>query len=327
MAGYSDLIKNTNAYKLLARDKIAGRLSHAYMVLSADKKYLRDYLKIFAKLLACGEDYSCDACRVCRGIDEERLTDITFIPKEVDGKVSAEDINLLVEDSFIRPYELDEKIFIIGDIADMNATAQNKLLKTLEEPPKGVHLLIGASSEHGVLTTIKSRVKKLEIPLFCEDDLFVALKDKCSDFEKLRSACKASDGTYGGTENLYSSDEFAKASMLAKTVLAELKSSRDTLKVSTIIAKEGIELGDFLDALEVLLYEFLVYFTDERLCENSPNVDFIKKKHGFNRASVIYAIERVKDAKMKDYFNGNDLMIIERLLLQILEGKYKWKKS
>lgn len=327
MAGYGDLIKNTNAYKLLTRDKLSGRLSHAYMVLSPDKKYLRNYLKIFAKLLLCGEDLPCDTCRVCKGIDDERLTDVAFIPKEIDGKVTAEDINLLVEDSFIRPYELDKKIFIIGDIAEMNATAQNKLLKTLEEPPKGVHLLIGASSEHGVLTTIKSRVKKLEIPLFCEDELFLALKDKCLDYEKLHSVCKACDGTYGGAEDLYSSEKFIKASTLAKTVLGELTSSRDTLKVSTLISSAGVELCDFLDALEVLLYEFLVCFTDERLCENSPNIDFIKQKHGFNRASVIYALDKVKDAKMKDYYNGNDLMVTERLLLQILEGKYKWRKS
>jgi DNA polymerase III gamma/tau subunit len=326
MAGYTELIKSSNAYKLLAGDKKAGRLSHAYMVCSSDKTYLRDYLKLFAKLIAC-DTVNCDgACRVCKGIEDERLTDIVFYPKNREDKISTEDINDLVDDSYIRPYELPIKLYIIEDVAKMNTSSQNKLLKTLEEPPKNVYLLIGTSSENAVLPTIKSRIKKLEIPMFCADDLYLALKDKCLDYTKLRSACKASDGTYGNALELYSSEKFATATALAGAVLKGLASSRDVLKVVSEINASGVDLEELLDALEVLLNELLVYFTDKRMCESSPNADLFKELTSFNRASVIYALDRVKDAKIKKYFNGNDIMVMERLLLQILEGKYKWRK-
>ena len=57
----------------------------------------------------------------------------------------------------------------------MNASAQNKLLKTLEEPPKNVHILLGATSEYPLLATLKSRVKKLEIPPFDNQTIYKAL--------------------------------------------------------------------------------------------------------------------------------------------------------
>lgn len=326
MASYSELIKKSNAYKVIARDKTAGRLSHAYMVLSSDKDYLRDYLKIFAKLIMCEDDEFCGICRECRLISEERLTDVHFYPQNKGDKITAEDVDSIVADSFVKPFECDKKIFVINDATDMNVSAQNKLLKTLEEPPENVYIIIGASSEHAVLPTIKSRVRAVEITPFTPDELYDALKYDFPDGTALMRAVRGSDGTYGNTTALYKDEEFARAEDLAKAVLEQLGSSRDTLKVMSIISSSKVELSNLLNSLEVLFYDMMVYFSDKRLCQNSPNLDFFDKITGYNRASCIYALDKISEAKRKVWFNGNDTMVTERLLLQILEGKYKWKK-
>ena len=326
MASYSELIKKSNAYNVIARDKKAGRLSHAYMVVTSDKKYLREYLKTFAKLIMCEEDEFCGICRECRLISEERLTDVHFYPQQDGDKITAEDVDTIVSDSFVKPYECDKKIFVIADATDMNVSAQNKLLKTLEEPPENVYIIIGATSEHAVLSTIKSRVRTVEVSPFTPDELYDALKYDFPDGAKLMRAVRASDGTYGNTTELYEDEQFARAEETAKTVLLELGSSRDTLKVMGIIAESKVDLTNLLNSLEVLFYDMMVYFSDQRLCQNSPNLDFFAKINGFNRASCLYALDRILEAKRKVWFNGNDTMVTERLLLQILEGKYKWKK-
>lgn len=327
MEGYEELIRCSNAFDVLTRDKDTGMLSHAYMVVSPDKTFLRNYLKIFAKVIMCDSECYCDNCKICKGIDEETLTDAHFYPKTSGDKILAGDVTEIVEEAFVRPYELDKKIFIIEDVANMNDVSQNKFLKTLEEPPKNVYLLIGASSERAVLPTVKSRVKKLEISSFMPDDLYKSLIKDCPDEEKLMKACRASDGTYGNALSLYKNEKFSLAYDIAYKVLTTMASSRDVLKTMNLISSSAVKTEDFLDALEMTFYDMMVYFTDERMCQNAPNSDFMDLISRYNRPSCIYAIERIQETKKKVYFNGNNVMILERLLLQILEGKYKWRKS
>ncbi|MBO7187782.1 MAG: hypothetical protein J6V68_05250 [Clostridia bacterium] len=326
MADFVKLLKQTNALKQVSLDKKSDRLSHAYLVLTHDKAYLREYLKVFAKLMLCKEKEFCDSCRLCRQINEEKLTDVKFFPKTVGDKITVDDANEIVTESFVKPYELKSKLFIIEDICDMNQTAQNKLLKTVEEPPENTFILIGASSEQGVLATIKSRVKKIEIPLFEPMQLFETLIKDCPDEERLKTACYSYDGTIGGTLALYGDDKYALAVSLAESVLVELNSSKDVLSVTNKITSSGVKILDFLNALEVLFRDMTVYFNAERLIENAPRTQYFKKTTGYNSPSALFALTKVSEAKKREYFNNNDIMLIERLLLSILEGKYKWKK-
>lgn len=67
----------------------------------------------------------------------------------------------------------------------MTPAAQNKLLKTLEEPPANVHILMGATSEYGLLPTVLSRVRRLEIHPFPDRVLLSAME---GEFPRPRAA-------------------------------------------------------------------------------------------------------------------------------------------
>ena len=156
------LFKNTSAYRMVVGDKKANRLSHAYLLLTADEDNLQEYLKIFAELLACNQEEPCGECRACRLIGQKIHPDVITYPKK-DKTVSSEEINQLIEESFIRPIECDKKIFVIENIDLSTEQAQNKMLKIIEEPPNNVFFLISASNENKVLKTILSRVQKIYV--------------------------------------------------------------------------------------------------------------------------------------------------------------------
>ena len=156
------VIKSTNAYKILKKDKEHNSLSHAYLLVSNDETYLKDYLKIFAKLICCKEEEFCDSCRTCNLIEKENHTDVAFLPKD-KAAVLTEDVDYIIENAFVKPFEEDKRLFVITKAESMNAVAQNKLLKILEEPPENVYILLGAISEYPLLNTVLSRVKKLKI--------------------------------------------------------------------------------------------------------------------------------------------------------------------
>ncbi len=320
------LLKNTSAFSIVKGDKSANRLSHAYLLLTADEDNLQEYLKIFAKVLCCNELEPCGVCRTCRLIEQESHADVITYPKG-DKTISSEEVGELIEESFIRPIECDKKVFIIENAHTMNLSAQNKLLKTLEEPPRNVHIILGATNEFSLLPTIKSRVKKLEIPAFDSKTLIEALKDDCQDIKKLETAVACGDGTVGKAKALYNGNELAILTELVLDVLVNMQSSKDVLKYSTIITDKKVEISQFLSVLELLLRDMLILDQgQENLVSNKSVISELKNAQKFNTGSLVYALESVLEAQKRKKFNMNTTMLIEWLLFQILEGKFKWQK-
>ena len=53
----------------------------------------------------------------------------------------------------------------------MNESAQNKLLKLIEEPPQNAVFLFGVSDEFSLLSTVKSRMKRIDVERFAPEDI------------------------------------------------------------------------------------------------------------------------------------------------------------
>ena len=151
-------------YRIVTGDAAQGTLSHAYLLICPDERNLRAFLKELAKVIL-GAD-----ARAARLIDEESYADCRILPAE-GTKASVADVRDMLDDCYIKPTEGDRKLFVIDRMQEMLPPAQNKLLKVLEEPPANVHFLLGATAEFPVLTTVKSRSKRLELLSFAEEDI------------------------------------------------------------------------------------------------------------------------------------------------------------
>lgn len=158
------LLKQTTAYKIFSADKACGGLSHAYLISTRDGAKLRDYVKVFVKTALCSAPTYCDDCRTCRLIDKEEYADAAFYPKNLSGKIADKiltaDVDEIIASTYLKPLEAPLRVFALCGADTMPAAAQNKLLKTLEEPPENTLILLGALSEYPLLSTVKSRVKK-----------------------------------------------------------------------------------------------------------------------------------------------------------------------
>ncbi len=325
MIDLRSLLIDTKVYGVVKGDMDSERLSHAYLFLTPDGDNLTEYLKIFAKLIVC-KDGGCGKCRSCRLIDENMHPDVILYPRESDAVV-VEDVNDLISESYVKPMESDKKLFLISQAQTMNLPSQNKLLKTLEEPPKGVHILMGATSEFPLLSTVKSRVKKLDIPPFSADKLISALSKEYSDTERLKNAVAHGDGTVGKAVKLYADDNLSKAIDLAVDTLVNMKTSAQVLDYSLKIAELGSDLGEFMSVLELLLRDMLVITQGKSDLVVGGKADFVlANTSGYNTGAIIHALESITKALERKKFNANSTMLIEWLLFQILEGKYKWQK-
>ncbi len=325
MTDLLSLLKNTVAYKTFLNDRLNGCLSHAYLIVSADSDCLNDYLKIFAKTVACAECQPCGKCRACRSIEADSFADVLSYPKDKQNVLSG-DVEDLISESYIKPLESDKKVFLINQAQTMNARAQNKLLKTLEEPPSNVIILMGATTVYPLLPTVISRVKRLDIPAFSDESIISVLQKECTDLQKLRLAVACGDGTVGRAKALYTGGTAKSVSELVLDILINMKSSKDVLHYSNKIAKVN-DLAEFFSVLELTLADLLYLIQDRpELVKNKDGLEKLKQVEGFNTGSVLYALEKVTQANKRKTFNANPVMLAEWLAFSILEGKYKWQK-
>jgi DNA polymerase-3 subunit delta' len=61
-----------------------------------------------------------------------------------------------------RPFEGGKRVFVVEAAEAMRDESQNALLKTLEEPPEFVHLILLSSDQEGLLETVASRCQSIE---------------------------------------------------------------------------------------------------------------------------------------------------------------------
>lgn len=305
------VIRNTNAYKIIYGEKKRGELSHAYLIVCPDGVMLKTYMKLFASLIMCENDGACGECRPCRLIDKEAYADCDFYPKDGD-KIKTADIDDLVSKTIIRPIESDIRMFVFVGAENMTAEAQNKILKTLEEPPRNVCILIGATTDNALLPTVKSRVKRLDVPPFSDGEIRRALGDEYPDKAKLESAIALGGGKIGSVIKAYTDGNAEKMQAFCREVLFSMRSSKDVAKYSSKINKDNIK--DFISILKSEVANLLVK-------DNRKAGDY-----GYVTGALIAISDMLSEKERALYYNANAVMVADSVLLAILGEKYKWQK-
>ena len=304
-----ELIEGTTAYAVFSGDIDSKRISHAYMLHFQDAENMRAALKIFAlKFFDVREDGP-----VGRRIINETFPDLRIFPEE-GKKLSVESATLLLADSVLRPLEGDRKLFIISGFNDATPLIQNKLLKTLEEPPEGVYFLLGATTLAPVLDTVKSRVKTLTIAPFSEADIFNALERKEKN-PLNRQAAESCGGIFGVARNMVNGGWFDEVSKAAE----EICSATDVGKAGQI----AVKYGDIKYKAELLSAIALNY--SRALNEK------VQQKEGavaacFEVPALMYALKSVdkagRDLKFNAFFQG----LLFDLMVRIIEENDRWLK-
>lgn len=313
-----ELLKNSSAYKVISADKANNSLSHAYLVVCQDGDMHEVYLKILAKLLMCGEDDFCGNCRVCKLIDTKSHPDVLFLPK--DGKLKTDSADELVRQSVVRPFELSKKLFVVKKIEELNQY-QNKLLKTLEEPPKNVHLLVSTEKPVAVLPTIKSRTKIVEIPDFTEE-LLKEASLRCGFYgEKLDLAIKLAGGKFGLLKRYYENDDLLYIKEVATDMIVNM-TGKNLPDYSDKI--KNVNMGDFISVTKLLLVKLLESFTSGSVDPLYSNLYLATEKYRYG--SIIATIERLNQFEKSAYFNLNNNILTDGVLFAVIEEKNKWLK-
>ena len=147
---YIDFAKKSAAFSAAASAVDFGQ-GHAFIFDSADTVLSRTLAYLLTASTVC--DNACGACKKCGRIFSGKSLDIIDFG---DEKIKVEDIDKVTDSCLYMPYELPYKIYILN-FTERNDAAQNKLLKTLEEPPERAKFILLTESLQALLPTVRSR--------------------------------------------------------------------------------------------------------------------------------------------------------------------------
>ena len=146
--------------------KIPQSLSHAYLISGGREESRIAYARQLASAYLCeGETVPCGRCRPCRKVASGIHPDLTWV-NLAEGKkeITVDQARSVRTDVYIRPNEGKRKVYIISPADSMNDSAQNALLKVLEEGPSYGAFLLLAHEPGRLLETIRSRCEGLTLP-------------------------------------------------------------------------------------------------------------------------------------------------------------------
>jgi DNA polymerase III subunit delta' len=141
---------------------LAGQPSHAYLFRGPRGAGKRAAARAFAaEVIAAAAEDPEDARRRAL-LDPSPHPDLVWLAPRGAQHMVEEVRERVIRAAAYRPFEGGKRIFVIEAAEAMRDESQNALLKTLEEPPEFVHLILLSSDQEGLLETVASRCQAVE---------------------------------------------------------------------------------------------------------------------------------------------------------------------
>ena len=292
---FDNIIGNTNNKNILRKAVESEKISHSYIFAGPEGIGKILFAKEFAKAILCESESQkpCNNCKYCIEFDNNNNPDV-FIVDENEDSIKTETIKNLTKDVMEKPLNSKKKIYIINNSENMTREAQNALLKTLEEPPEYIVIILVTTNINLLLNTIKSRCIKIQFTSLTDDELKKYFNGNITE-----TVLKFSGGSIGKAikakdkEEIYSEIDEKITNLDRVNELELLK-----LKSSIFTNKEDVE--------EILEYINLIFL----------NLTLARPENAAKYSNCIKIIENTKYRLKR---NGNYDMTIDNCLLSLWE--------
>lgn len=292
---FDNIIGNEQNKEILRRVVENNNIAHSYMFIGKDSIGKMLFARELAKAILCvNEEKPCNKCKSCIEFDTFNNPDFNIL--EPDGNsIKIEQIRELVKKVYEKPIVSNKKVYIINDSNLMTKEAQNSLLKTLEEPPEYVTIILIASNENLFLPTIKSRCTKIVFNKLSNSEIVAVLKKQYNYSEVSDLVLKIADGSVKKALNLREKEE-------EYTRINNLYSNLENISIIDIINSKEEIFKEKDQTIETLEYINLIFF--DRINTNTKYIECMK------------IIEDTKDRLKK---NSNFDMTIDNFNMTIWE--------
>lgn len=249
---FENIIGNTEVKNYLQNSIKQNNILHSYLFLGTQGIGKLLIAKEFAKSILCLEnaDNIC-GCKSCTCFDGQNHPDFYLVNEEGEN-IKIDAIRELTERIIEKPIVSNRKVYIINDCDRMTKEAQNCLLKTLEEPPEFVVIILISSNENLILNTIKSRCMSIKFKNI-EDKKLLDYAINSLGYDNIsKNLLKSFDGSIGKALKL--KDNKKKYDSIDEFILNLSKKDLIDIMLDSKIIYDKENIYDILDYIIVVLY-------------------------------------------------------------------------
>ncbi|HNF64555.1 MAG TPA: DNA polymerase III subunit delta', partial [Plasticicumulans sp.] len=150
----------------LAPALAAGRLPHALLLAGPEGLGKMAFAQALGEALLCEsqrpDHHACGHCRACRLLAAGSHPDLHVVVPAEEGKaIRVDAIRELIGFAALTPQFGGRRVLRLAPAELLNVNAANALLKTLEEPAPGSHLILVSARPARLLPTVRSRCQTI----------------------------------------------------------------------------------------------------------------------------------------------------------------------
>lgn len=198
-------IGNEKATGALRRALTGDRLPHAILIAGPESVGKMALAVDLAAALNCtGDERPCGECAGCTRTRRGLHTDVHVVGIQVVGGgrsrtlIGVEQVREVQREASLAPFEGECKVVIFDGAELLSEEASNSLLKTLEEPPPGVYLLLLTAKPEALLPTVVSRCQLVDLKPVPSDVIALHLvQSRGMDEETAERTARLSGGRPG----------------------------------------------------------------------------------------------------------------------------------
>lgn len=305
---FEKIFGNDEVKKILYNDINDNKIVSSYIFEGKDTAYVESLAMEFAGLLL-------------KSKNPEKKADFASFGKF--DKIYKENAQSIAQDVYIRPFELERKVYFLHNAQDIQDESQNVLLKTLEEAPKYAVVILITKSLSAILDTIISRSKIIRVKPLSKDEIFNYIDKKYPKLDNKKLYASIARGSTEAIDNFLNDDSERALRKKSMEMIIDIL-SKDRY--------ESIKNLDFLeeekDKIEKILTYFEIFIKDIASSEDRIiNLDYkdeLKKYKYIALYDLTTCIDMIEETKKFLNNSGNFRLHLETLILNIIEKIDRW---
>lgn len=217
---FSDIYGHEKVKSILKRAVETNNVGHAYIFEGPEGVGRYSLALAFASLVLCPErdkGEPCGVCNICRMCEAKSHPDVRVVTNQLydaskkSDQLLTDTIRSMKQEIYQMPYLGDRKIYIIPNADTMTVSAQNSLLKILEEPPLYCTIILIAQNSNVFLETVLSRAVRIRVSPLAESIVEEYLiKNNISGQDMAKTVSSMSGGSIGEAVKIAANEDIYK---------------------------------------------------------------------------------------------------------------------